>query len=46
MLKFWDLLAGWKLTTNTKFQLSISKLIPANAQNIETWGVTIVMLPH
>ena len=29
VLKFSDLLGGWKLATNAKFQLNISKITPA-----------------
>ena len=29
VLQFADLLQGWKLETNTKFQLNISKIMPA-----------------
>ena len=30
VLKFCDLLGGRKMAVNTKFQLSISKIVPAN----------------
>ena len=29
VLKFGDLLGGWKLATNTKFHVGISKIMPA-----------------
>ena len=29
VLKFYDLLTGWKLATNAKFKNNISKIIPA-----------------
>ena len=38
-LKFGDLLAGWKLATIAKFQLNISKIMPASAKNTGTWVV-------
>ena len=34
--KFGDLLAGWKLDTNAKFQLNISKIMPARPKKTET----------
>ena len=39
LLKFADLLAGWKLVTNAKFQLNISKITPTRPKNTGTWDV-------
>ena len=37
--KFIDFLELWKSVTNTKFQLSISKIMPAGPKKTVTWGV-------
>ena len=39
VLKFGDLLAGWKLVTNAKFQHNISEIMPARPKNIQRHGV-------
>ena len=38
VLKFGDLLAGWKLATNTKFQLNISKITSARPKKHRDMG--------
>ena len=35
---FCDLLGAWKLATNVKFQLKISKMLPGIRKNTETCG--------
>ena len=37
-LKFGDLLAGWKLATNAKFQDTISKFMPARTKEHQDLG--------
>ena len=39
VLKFGDLLRGWKLATNTKFHVGISKIMPASPRKTGTWSV-------
>ena len=38
-LKLDDLLGGWRLATNAKFQHNISKITPARPKNTGTWDV-------
>ena len=33
----------WKLATNAKFQLNISKITPAKPKNKETWGENTII---
>ena len=39
VLKCVELLGGWKLVTNLKFQHNASNIMPARAKNTGTWGV-------
>ena len=38
VLKFGDLLAGWKLATNAKFEHSISNIMPARPKKYRNMG--------
>ena len=45
MFELWcDLLAGWKLIINAKFQHSISKITPTRPKNLGTWGVNTAII--
>ena len=39
VLKFGDLLGGWKLTKSVIFQFIISKITPVGPKNTGKWGV-------
>ena len=44
VLKFCDLLAAWKLATNTKFQHNISEIMPARTKKHKDMGnMTIII---
>ena len=44
VLKFSNLLGGWKLATNAKFQKNISKLMPARPKNTGKWGLNATVI--